>query len=373
MGLDDGFHETETEAEAALGAAAIAAIEAAPDRGPFGDGHAGSGVGHGDDDVVAGTHGRDTQATFDYGGEGDGTAGGCVFEGVIDEVIDRLAEADRVGWALGRGGLVDDDGDGFFLGDFAVEVGGAFDEGADVEVVTIEFQHAGFGGGDIKEDFEQVEDAVGFVDAIGQRGAGFSGIAGVLQGEFGSAAEASERSAEIVREVVEGLAQDAHVRGVFVEEGVELGDEGGEFAATAGGRDPSGKVAGFQYAASGGGDGAERASGAPSEDDAGGKGEDERAGADEGEGAFQRGEEHGAAIEDTADLELPARGPLVGGDGVIAEGGLGDAFGADLLVDGEGSEGNRFDLRLDPVVREFLEKGGAVRRDEAHERRTHFG
>lgn len=271
VGLDNGFHETETEAEAALGAAAIAAIEAAPDRGPFGDGHAGSGVGHGDDDVVAGTHGRDTQATFDYGGEGDGTAGGCVFEGVVDEVIDRLAEADRVGWALGRGGLVDDDGDGFFLGDFAVEVGGAFDEGADVEVVTVEFQHAGFGGGDIKEDFEQVEDAVGFVDAIGQRGAGFSGIAGVLQGEFGGAAEASERSAEIVREVVEGLAQDAHVRGVFVEEGVELGDEGGEFAATAGGGDPSGKVAGFENAASGGGDGAERASGAPSEDDAGGK------------------------------------------------------------------------------------------------------
>ena len=116
-----------------------------------------------------------------------------------------------------------------------------------------------------------MEDAVRFIDAIGEGFAGFGGVAVVAQRKFGGAAETRERRAEIVGEVVEGFAEDADVGGVFVEEGVELCDEGGEFAAAAGAGHAGGEVTGFEDAAGGGGDGAERAGGAPREEDADGK------------------------------------------------------------------------------------------------------
>jgi hypothetical protein len=112
-----------------------------------------------------------------------------------------------------------------------------------------------------------------------------------------------------------------------------------------------GEVAGFEDAARGVGDGAEGARCAPREDDADGEGEEESAGSGDREGAAERGEEHGAAVEDAADLKLQAGRPLEGGDGVVAQGVLRNAHGADFLVEREGAEGDGFYLRLDPVGR----------------------
>ena len=56
----------------------------------------------------------------------------------------------------------------------------------------------------------------------------------VLHRELGGAAESGEGRAQIVREIVERFTEHADVGGVFVEEGVELTDEHGQFPAARG-------------------------------------------------------------------------------------------------------------------------------------------
>ena len=86
VGFNNGFHQTQAKAEAALGTALVATVETLPDaRLLLGwDAHAG----------VAHPHGHATG--FNGAGESDVAALGRVFERVVEEIGEGLAHPCRV-------------------------------------------------------------------------------------------------------------------------------------------------------------------------------------------------------------------------------------------------------------------------------------
>ncbi len=111
--------------------------------------------------------------------------------------------------------------------------------------------HALLGLGDIQQDVEHRQHALGFLRALGQGGAGGGGRGVVGQGGFGGGAQAGQRGAEVVCDVVERLAGGPEQRAVFFQHAVELPGEFRQFACglilrhalgeIAGGDDPPGR------------------------------------------------------------------------------------------------------------------------------------
>src|SRR5205823_6745368 len=86
MGFDDGFDEAQAKAEPALGTAFVAAIEARPDFVLLLSRNADPGVFEADYSFIAfGANGDRYRTTF-----------GGVFDGVVEEVGQRLARAEAV-------------------------------------------------------------------------------------------------------------------------------------------------------------------------------------------------------------------------------------------------------------------------------------
>ena len=81
------FHEAEAQPEPALRAAGVAAVETTENCFALGGRDTRAVVSDGDDDRVS----------LGPCGERYVTTGGCVFERVVEEVVDRLAEADGIG------------------------------------------------------------------------------------------------------------------------------------------------------------------------------------------------------------------------------------------------------------------------------------
>ena len=86
MGLDDGFDEAEAQAQAALGAAGIAAEQAIEDARKLVGGNSRPGVAHLQHSRVGGATNFDVHAP----------ASRCVFHGVVNEVRGHLFEAHGV-------------------------------------------------------------------------------------------------------------------------------------------------------------------------------------------------------------------------------------------------------------------------------------
>jgi hypothetical protein len=133
VGVGYGLDEAEAEAEAALGTTFIATEEALPDAREIVGGDADAGVADGDEDLGG----------VPLDGNIDLPALGGIFDGIIEEIGDSLAEA----VLIGDGVAVFVGGEGDFeaaiVGDFGVEIGELAGELRDVDTPEIEFHGAG--------------------------------------------------------------------------------------------------------------------------------------------------------------------------------------------------------------------------------------
>lgn len=365
MGFDDGLDEAESEAEAALGTAFVTAIEAVPDTVVLGLGDADPVVADADEGAIG----------SGFGGEADGATDGGVLEGVVEKVGEDLADA--VGIDGGRAGIgkFGSDLDLFFFGDEFVEFDDFPEELAEVHRLEVESHHAGFGLGDVHEGIEDAEDAFGFLDAIGEGVMGLLGGSAGLEGEFGGAAESGERGPEIVGGVVEGFAHGADESLIAVEDGVEVGDEFGEFTGGGWGGNPGIETAGEDDGAGGLDDLADGAGSAMGEEGAAGEADEDDGRPDEEESAAEGFEQDLTVVGAATDLEDGAVGQRVGGDGEIAFGIARDADNFLSAFEGPDAIGER-DLdgaEFDPFVGDAGEGDVVAGGDEADEEGGLFG
>lgn len=227
---DDG--ESESGAGDALGAGDGGAIEGFENGGLFGGWDALAAVIDGDFDLVV-ARGRLNE---------DGGAGGGVFEGVADEVVEGLSEE------RGRGE------EGEFAGGIEVEVGEAGVMAPVFEIVGepggegegFEFGKGGcsFGTGEEEESFNDLLEFGGLVAECIEEQSVFLGGAGTAEGDIDLATEDREGSFELVR----GIAGEALLG---FEGGLESGEEsvegfghGGEFIAMGRDRESAGEIGG---------------------------------------------------------------------------------------------------------------------------------
>jgi hypothetical protein len=158
VGFDDGFDEAQAEAEAALGTAAVAAEKALPNARDFFRRNAHAGIG----DFDHGPAGFAARPDFNAA-----TRAG-VFEGIVEEVGEHLASANPIDRDFACVGNLEHNGDALFLGDILVEFDDFAEERGQIDGFTREFHHAGLGFGDIELRVEHGEDAIGFLNGIGE-------------------------------------------------------------------------------------------------------------------------------------------------------------------------------------------------------------
>src|SRR5581483_9623659 len=138
-------------------------------------------------------------------------------------------------------------------------------ETAEVGGLSDQVHGARFGFSDVHDRADHGEDALGFFEAIGEGFAGGGGI-GVLESQFGGAAQTSQRGAQIMGDVVHGFAHGANEGLVFVQHGVEEEGEFVEFVAVGPGGNAGVEVAGLDDVARGGDDLADGQDGAMGEE-----------------------------------------------------------------------------------------------------------
>jgi hypothetical protein len=114
--------------------------------------------------------------------------------------------------------------------------------------------HAGVRFRHVEHDPEHVEDAVRFLDAVGEGFPRGGGVRRVAQGEFGDPAEPGERGTEVVRDVVEGFAHAADQGLVAFEEPVDKARQLGELVVRGSDRDTRLEIAGAENGTGGGHD-----------------------------------------------------------------------------------------------------------------------
>ena len=204
-------------------------------------------------------------------------------------------------------GQVGADGDLLLLGDVFVELDDLAGELAEVRRLALELHHAGLGLGDVHEGVEHAEHALGFFDAIGQGLAGGGGLGAGLQGDLGHAAQAGQRGAQVVGDVVERLAHGADEGLVLVEQGVEQAHQFVEFVVGLADGHAGIELAGADDGAGGGDDLAHGLHGAVGEEGAGQEAEDDGQAADEEEAAADGIQDGFAAVGRPADLQAPSR------------------------------------------------------------------
>ena len=130
------------------------------------------------------------------------------------------------------------------LDDFAGEL-------AEINGFALQLHHAGLGLGDIHERVQHVEDSLGFLDTISEGLASSGGVRPRLQRLFGGGAQAGQRRAQVVGDIIQGLAHGAEQRLIFVEEPVEHADQFVEFIVGGAERDAGIELAGADNRARG--------------------------------------------------------------------------------------------------------------------------
>ena len=148
-----------------------------------------------------------------------------------------------------------------------------------------------------------MENPIALVNAISERGARLGRVLSVLQGKFGGAAEPGERRAKVMGEIVERFPENAHMRGILVEQSIELADKGSKFATAVGHPNTGRGVPGFENPACGIGDLAQWTGRMPREQggDHGRKSQD--GDTDRAKGMPQGSEQHGTVVGAATDLD----------------------------------------------------------------------
>ena len=255
-------------------------------------------------------------------------------------------------------------GDLLLLGDILIELDHFAGELAEVRRLALELHHAGLGLGDVHQGVEHAEHALGFLEAIGQRLAGGGRLGAGLQGDLGHAAQAGQRRAQVVGDVVERLAHGADQGLVLIEQRVEQAHQLVELVVGLADRDAGIELAGADDGAGGGDDLANGPHGAVGEEGAGEETEDDSQAADEKEAAADGIQDGFAAVGRPANLQHPAVPELVLAQGVVSFRVLGDADVRHL----ERTAPDRHVRDRPPVLRRPNGRDGIARRgDQADE------
>jgi hypothetical protein len=195
------------------------------------------------------------------------------------------------------------DGDALFFGDVLVEFDDFAKQRGHVDRVAGEFHHAGLGFGDVEQRVEHGEDTIGFLDGIGERLAELRDLRVAAQGDFGGAAQARQRRAEVVGDVIEGFTHAANERLVFVEHGIEEAGEFIEFVVGFARRNTGVEVAGADDGLGGGNNLAQRARRIPGEERAAGDAEQDDGRDDADEAGAERFEEEFVVVGAAPDFQ----------------------------------------------------------------------
>ena len=363
MGLDQRLHDTEPQSESALRAAVIAAVESLPDFFLFPRRNARSGVAHGDGHTAA--------AVFRL--EPDGSACGGVLHRVVDQVGYDLPQAGGISPDVQarRGG--DLKGDRLLLRDQRVKLGHPLQQAAHLDFFPLQFQHAVFRGRNVEQGFEQTLDAVGFLDAVGQRLARRGRISGPLQRRFGAGPKAGQRRAQVVRHVVERLAHGAEQIAIPFQQSVELPHEFAHLVVALNAFHAGGEIAGGDDAPGRGRHRAHRLGRAPGQPGPAARRQQHRGGAGEPHRAAQRRQQHGAVVGAARHLQQGAAGQSARHDRQVALLVARHAHGLHASRLQRAPAVRHEDLRVlvDPVVGHLGKGHVPARSDDPHEQRTH--
>ena len=171
-----------------------------------------------------------------------GRIGRAIFERIVDEIGQSLA--DQLALAAKRQRRRGDDAhfDALVLGGRLVKFGHVAHQRGGVEIGQTFAGRLRFGAGDQQQRIENADQAVRLVDGLLQRGAagGFAMIE--QQGLFGVVAQAGQRRAQVMGDIVRNLANPLHQRGDAVEHGVEIARQPVQFVVRAGEGQPPGKI-----------------------------------------------------------------------------------------------------------------------------------
>lgn len=225
---------------------------------------------------------------------------------------------------------------------------------------------AGFGFCDVHECAEHSEDAIGFLDGIGEGFLEVRGIVGVVEGLFGAVAQAGEGGSEVMGDIIEGIAHALDELVIFLEHLIEEEGEFAEFVLGGAGGDAGVGLSGGEDGLDGGGevtDGGESAVGDPG---AAVGADDDDPDHGEGEDPLEAAEETmalGGAFTDLEDIAVREEGGTDEPDLVFIASGE-EGPGAVLF---EGFDLDLVEVEVAPVLGGAEELGGFIRADDPYE------
>lgn len=237
-GLGEASAEGESEAGVGFGVCAcvVGAPEAIEDAGCLGVGEAATGV-------------ADAEGPRGFvwvGADFDASVGRGVAQGIVEEVAGDEAEDFGVGFDAGAGGAAPEHIEGAGVGVGFEALPGFPEEFARIQGVGGDTELTAFGAGHGEEIFDEGAHLAG--DGVATEEGGSIGglIAGASEADVEGCLEAGEWGAEFVSDIGGEGAFAFEGGGEAVEEGIDGGDDGLEFAGSVGEIDAAGEVGGVK-------------------------------------------------------------------------------------------------------------------------------
>src|SRR5664279_1973282 len=224
--------EAQAEPGARLRTALFEADEALDHTRAVGFRNARSAVGDGEQDAVALV--ERAHHDFRRRAVGDQVARLGIFDGIVDQIGERLADQLAVAFDLGRRIGLNLERDALLLGQRLVQLADVVGDLGGVELAHVVARLAGFGARDHQQRVEGADQPLGVLDCSFQRGAVFACALGGAQRLLAAIAQARERRLEIVRDIVGDLLQAVHQRLDALQHDVEVLGQPIELVAGAG-------------------------------------------------------------------------------------------------------------------------------------------
>ncbi|MFM1943699.1 MAG: hypothetical protein RI897_2681 [Verrucomicrobiota bacterium] len=225
---------------------------------------------------------------------------------------------------------------------------------------------SGFCFCDVHEGAEHGEDAVGFLDGIGEGIVEARGIVGMVEGLFGAVTEAGEGGSEVMGDIIEGIAHALYELVIFLEHLIEEEGEFAEFVLGGPGGDAGIGFAGGEDGLDSGGEVADGGEGAVGDPGAAVGADDDDPDHGEGEYPLEAAEERmalGGAFADLEDIAVGEEGGTDEPDLVFIASGE-EGPGAVLF---QGFDLDLVEVEVAPVFGGAEELGGFIGADDTDE------
>ena len=174
-----------------------------------------------------------------------------VLDRVVKEIGQRLLNPVPVGLNLKRVGQFRADGDLFVFGDNLVKVHHIANQPGEIKAAELQPHRSGFGFRYVHQRFEHGQDAFGFLHRVRQGFTANFPIVGRLQSHLGGAPQPRHRRAQIVRDIVQGIAHATDEEFILIQHPVEQRDQFVELVVDLARRNPRVHPAGFDDRADG--------------------------------------------------------------------------------------------------------------------------